>query len=111
MNSVPHLALPLRLEHRAYATVEQDTLDELVACVTCICAFPAGYRIEAPGFGIPDLEHLSPPLPVDAVKRQIGAWEPRADVTVTEAPYDPRDPTAARLEVAVTMPDAEEGEG
>jgi hypothetical protein len=109
MDSIPHLALPLRLDRGAYATVEQDTLDELVTAVTCICAFPVGYRVEAPEFGIPELEHLSPPLPIDEVERQIETWEPRADVEVTEAAYDPRDPTAARLEVAVTMPDADEG--
>jgi hypothetical protein len=110
MDPIPHLALPLRLEHGSYATVEQDTLDELITTVSVVCAFPIGYRIEAPTFGIPELEHLSPPLPVDDVERQIETWEPRADVEVHEAPYDPTDPTAARIEVAVTMPDAEEGD-
>jgi hypothetical protein len=110
MDSVPHLALPLRLEYGAYATVEQDTLDELVATVTAICGFPIGYRVEAPDFGIPDLELASSPLPVDDVERQIELWEARADVEVTELELDPRDPTAVRLEVAVTMPDAEEGD-
>lgn len=110
MDTIPHLALPLRLDRGAYVTVQQDTLDELVASVTCICAFPVGYRIEAPDFGIAELELASSPLPVDDVERQIETWEPRADVDVHEQPYDPADPTAARLEVAVTMPDAEEGE-
>jgi phage baseplate assembly protein W len=110
MDSVPHLALPLRLDQGAYATVEQDTLDELVATVTAICGFPIGYRVEAPEFGIPELELTGPPLPVHDVERAVETWEPRADVTVTEAAYDPTDPTASRLEVAVTMPDAEEGE-
>jgi hypothetical protein len=107
VDPIPHLALPLRLEHGNFATVEQDTLDELVATVTCICAFPIGYRAEAPEFGIPELELTSSPLPIADVERQIETWESRADVTVTEAPYDPTDPTASRLEVAVTMPDTE----
>ena len=110
MDPIPHLALPLRVELGAFVAVEQDTLDELVASVTCICSFPLGFREEAPDFGIPELEHSSSPLPVDEVERQIETWEPRADVEVTEGPYDPADPTAARLEVAVTMPDSEEGE-
>lgn len=110
MDAIPHLALPLRVERGAFATVQQDTLDELVATVSCICSFPLGFRIEAPDFGIPELELSSAPLPVDELERQIEAWEPRADVEVRERPYDPTDPTAARLEVAVTMPDAEEGE-
>ena len=110
MERIPHLALPLRVELGAFVAVEQDTLDELVTTVSCICSFPIGYRAEAPDFGIPELEHLGRPLPVDEVERQIETWEPRADVEVAERPYDPADPTASRLEVAVTMPDAEEGE-
>lgn len=110
MDAIGHLALPLRLERGAYVTVQQDTLDELVTTVSCICAFPLGYRIEAPDFGIPELELASSPLPVDDVERQIEAWEARADVEVRELELNPADPTAARLEVAVTMPDAEEGD-
>jgi phage baseplate assembly protein W len=110
MDRIPHLSLPLRVERGAFATVEQDTLDELVTSVSCICSFPLGFRVEAPDFGIPELELTDRPLPVEAVERQIETWEPRADVEASERPYDPTDPTAARLEVAVTMPDAEEGE-
>ena len=109
MDSIPHLALPLRIVGDHFATVEQDTLDELVASVSCICSFPVGFRVESPEFGIPELELLERPLPVDALERDIETWEPRASVEVTELDYDPTDPTAARLEVAVTMPDAEEG--
>ena len=110
MDPIPHLALPLQIEPGGYATVEQDTLDELITTVSCICSFPLGFRVDAPDFGIPELELGSSPLPVEDVERQIEIWEPRADVEVTEAPYDPGDPTAARIAVAVTMPDAEEGE-
>jgi hypothetical protein len=110
MDRIPHLALPLRVELGAFVSVEQDTLDELVATVSCICAFPIGYRVEAPEFGIPELELAPTPVPVEQVERQIEIWEPRADVEVTEQDYDPADPTAARIAVAVTMPDAEEGE-
>ena len=110
MDPIPHLALPLRIDGDAFAHVEQDTLDELVTSVACICAFPLGYRVEAPDFGIPELELGTSPLPVTEVERQIDTWEPRAEVEVSEAPYDPGDPTASRLVIAVTMPDAEEGD-
>ena len=56
MDPIPRLALPLRLNGSGFATVEQDTLDELVVTVSCICSFPLGFRIEAPEFGIPELE-------------------------------------------------------
>jgi hypothetical protein len=108
MDPIPHLALPLRIETGRYATVQQDTLDELVVNVSCICAFPLGYRIEAPEFGIPELELSDAPLPVDDVERIIETWEPRADVEVNEADYDPTDPLAAPLRVTVTMPNEEE---
>jgi hypothetical protein len=54
MDSVPHLALPLRVQADAYASVQQDTLDEVRTTVAAIVAFPVGYRIEAPDFGVPD---------------------------------------------------------
>ena len=110
MDPIPHLALPLRLDGARFATVEQDTLDELVTSVSCVCSFPIGFRVEAPEFGIPELELMQRPLPVDELERIVEEWEPRADVEITEAPYDPADPTGARLQVAVTMPDAEEGD-
>ena len=110
MDRIPHLALPLRIERGAFVTVEQDTLDELVVTVSCICSFPIGFRVEAPEFGIPELELAPRPLPVDELERTVEAWEPRADVEITEADYDPADPTGARIQVAVTMPDAEEGD-
>ena len=108
MDSIPHLALPLRLNGSGFASVEQDTLDEVVGCVQCIVSFPLGYRVEAPEFGIPELEFVGPPLPVDDLERIIETWEPRADVEVSEAEPDPTDPAAARLRVAVTMPNEEE---
>ena len=92
MDSIPHLALPLRLNGSGFATVEQDTLDELVVTVSCICSFPLGFRIEAPEFGIPELELAGRPLPVEDIERLVETWEPRADVEVTEAPVRPGRP-------------------
>ena len=89
---VPHLALPLRIVGAAFAAVEQDTLDELVSTVQCICSFPVGYRVESPEFGIPEFELSDLPLPVDDLERTIESWEPRANVEVTQADYDPGRP-------------------
>jgi hypothetical protein len=108
MDPIPHLSLPLRISEGAYASVQQDTLDELVTAVQCVCAFPIGFRVELPEFGIPEYELSDLPLPVDDLERIIETWEPRADVEVSEADHDPTDPLAARLQVQVTMPNEEE---
>jgi phage baseplate assembly protein W len=102
MDNVPHLALPLRITGDHFVSVQQDTLDELVAAVAAIVTFPLGYRVERPDFGRP-LDTLD-------VEQAVEAYEPRALVNVTEQPYDPLDPGADRLRVEVTMPRAEEGD-
>ena len=58
----------------------------------CVCAFPIGYRVELPEFGIPEYELSDLPLPVDDLERTIEAWEPRADVEVLEAATRPDRP-------------------
>jgi phage baseplate assembly protein W len=104
MDSVPHLALPLRVQADAYASVQQDTLDEVRTTVAAIVAFPVGYRIEAPDFGVPELELADRPLDVLALSTAIEQSEPRAAIVVTELDYDARDPLAARVRVEVALP-------
>jgi hypothetical protein len=108
MDDVPHLALPLRIVGDRYVSVQQDTLDELVACVGAITLFPLGYRVERPDFGVEPVELSNRPLNVLDVEQAVEAYEPRAVVKVTESPYNPLDPGAARLRVEVSMPRAED---
>lgn len=108
MDAIPHLSLPLRIEANGYAVAQQETLDEVVVAVASICAFPIGSRIEAPEFGVPEYELSQRPLPTQAIEDAIETWEPRANVEVSEADYDPGDPLASRLVVRVTVPDSEE---
>ena len=110
MDDVPHLALPLRVVGDHYVTVQQDTVDELAATVACIVAFPLGYRDERPDFGIVPLEFSTRPLNTLDIEQAVEAYEPRASVRVTEQPYDPADPGAARVRVAVGLAGAEEGD-
>jgi phage baseplate assembly protein W len=109
MDPIPHLSLPLRISEGAYASVQQDTLDELVCCVQAICSFPIGSRIEAPEFGIPEFEHSDRPLPTQQLEAIVEQWEPRANVEISEGDYDATDPLATSLRVQVTSPGAEEG--
>ena len=110
MDSVPHLALPLRVVGDRYVSVQQDTLDELVANVAAITLFPLGYRVERPDFGIAEMELTPRPLAVIEVEQAVEAWEPRARVLVVEQPVDPFDPGADQLRVEVSMQRAEESD-
>jgi len=110
MDNVPHLAQPLRIVGDRFVTVQQDTVDELIASVAVITQFPLGYRVERPDFGIVPLELTDRPLPVLDVEQACEAFEPRATVTVSEQPYDPNDPGAARLRVEVGLVGSKEGD-
>jgi phage baseplate assembly protein W len=108
MDDVPHLALPLRVQADGYASVQQDTVDELRATVGAIVAFPVGSRVEAPDFGAPELELSDRPLNVVGLEAAIEEHEPRAAIQVIELAYDPTDPLAARVRVEVALPGAAE---
>ena len=108
MDDVPHLALPLRIVGPAYQSVQQDTLDEVTACVAAIVSFPLGYRDDRPDFGVRELELTDRPLELD-IEQAVEAYEPRASVRVAEQPYDASDPLASRVRVEVTLAGAQEG--
>jgi phage baseplate assembly protein W len=108
MDSVPHLAWPLRYTPNGYGSVEQDTVDELAANVGVICSFPLGFRDEAPEFGIEDPEFDGFPLDLTDVTVALAAYEPRAAVNIVTQPPDPLDPGAARVRIEVSMPGGED---
>lgn len=109
MDNVPHLALPLRVIGGAYATVQQDTVDELTTTVAVVCAFPLGSRIERPAFGIASPELADEPLDLADIRAAVAAYEPRAEVQVFERPGAP--PLEARVQVQVRMARSQEQEG
>ena len=108
IDSLPRLALPLRISGDRYVAVEQDTLDEVTTCVACITLFPLGFRDDRPDFGIVELELSDRPLDTLDVEQAIEAYEPRAEVNVVEQPYDPDDPLAARVRVEVSIARSQE---
>lgn len=104
MDDVPHLALPIRLEGGVYVAVQQDTLDEVRTTVAAIVAFPVGTRIEAPWFGVPELELTVDPVDVETLRETIIESEPRPAISVVELPPDVHDPGAARVRIEVALP-------
>lgn len=51
---IPHFALPFRLVDGAPAVTEQDSFEEIHDCASAIARTELGFRLEAPGFGVPD---------------------------------------------------------
>ena len=103
MADVPHLSLPLRVIGQTFAVVDQDTVDELANNIKAVTSFAQGQRADDMRFGILPMPFDNRPLNLDDLNTTIAIYEPRADATVSEAPYDPNDPTAARVSIAVTM--------
>lgn len=104
MTDVPHFALPLRYVNGAPVVNEQDSLDDVAACVAAILRTRQGERDTLPEFGSPDLTFAQQPLDMDALLDVVGEQEPRARLAV-EADIDDFDTALARVEVDVTTED------
>lgn len=72
---VPHLRVPLVVAGGRFATVEQDSVDEVAQCAEAVVRTPMGRRDLEPEFGIPD-QAFDVDLP--AISDQLSEWEPRA---------------------------------
>lgn len=90
-----HLALPLRVLSTGHlATVEQDSVDDVLQCVRVVLGTPQGTRDELPEFGLPDLTFSEGGADVAVIEETLSEWEPRADA---QARHDD-----ARLEEGVS---------
>lgn len=80
-DSVPHFALPFRLDPTGrFATVEQDSPEELAQCVAVCLTTPQGSRVEVPDYGSPRTDfHVPPP---ESIVDAVHEWEPRVDLHV-----------------------------
>jgi phage baseplate assembly protein W len=81
MASIPHFAYPFRLAgNGSFATVEQDTPDELAQCVAIALMTPIGSRIEDLDYGTPRMDFDIP----DAgdIIAAIESCEPRVDLDI-----------------------------
>jgi phage baseplate assembly protein W len=68
------------------AVVEQDSVEEITACVYALIATERGSRLEEPDYGVEDASFDQFPLEeaIDEWLVQIGVWEPRAKVRTTQ---------------------------
>jgi phage baseplate assembly protein W len=101
-----HLVHPLRLVDgphgsKVLATVEQDTLEEVVQSVKLILATERGERYrDAPNFGVDELL-TGDPVNTSAAAATLAELEPRALVTFTSGSVDGEGRQVIRADVAL----------
>ncbi len=87
---IPHFDYPFAFQQAGgtvtAAVVEQDTLEEVLACAQAICDCPVGFRHELPEFGIQAPLFSQAPLDPSGVQRAVEEWEPRALTLAGEYP-------------------------
>jgi phage baseplate assembly protein W len=81
--SVPHFALPFRIVGTSAVTNEQDSLDDVAACVAAIERYHPGDRVEAPDFGVPD-QTFGVAIDQRAITDAIERYEPRSVPSVAD---------------------------
>lgn len=85
MADLPHFAYPF--QYGADGTVnvvEQNTPDEIAACVANIAVCPSGYLPHDPALGIDDLAFSTIPLDLPGLIVQVSGQEPRVTLDATE---------------------------
>lgn len=84
--------MPFRIQESGYgvAAVEnqQDTIEDISACVELSIRTPRGFRPEAPEFGVTDQTFASPRVDIGQLTSEIVKDEPRAEL-VSEIVPDP----------------------
>ena len=79
MTDIPHFAVPFRVMNGGVATVEQDSDDDILACVETVLRTPVGNREEQPDFDITDLTFKTDPAEINLECQQaLDELEPRA---------------------------------
>jgi phage baseplate assembly protein W len=82
---MPHIAVPLRRVTRpggeqGLATAEQDSPEEIDACVFAVLNTRQGHRTDLPEFGSPRSAHRRGGADLAALEHAVALWEPRADI-------------------------------
>jgi phage baseplate assembly protein W len=103
MTELPHFAAPFRLTTAGAAVDEQDSLQEVQACVMNAVACPQGYRLDLPAFGIPDPLFQTVPIDTEQIRQAVSRYEPRPDIQVTDTPSRD-DPSQRTVTINVQVP-------
>jgi phage baseplate assembly protein W len=84
---VPHFDYPFRFNANGHAAVvEQDSEEDIIACILAIIKTPLGFREDLPDFGIADPLFSEKTINIADIKSALNIWEDRADVVLEEGP-------------------------
>jgi hypothetical protein len=86
MTDVPHFDFPFHLNGGSFAEIEQDSLDDLIACIEVAILTQQGFRKELPTFGVNDPTFQTQPIDADKLINEIVAHEPRAAILFEQHP-------------------------
>jgi phage baseplate assembly protein W len=85
----PHFCYPFQFGSGTdkHALVnQQDSEDDIMACVIAIIKTQRGWRDDLPDFGVPPQVFAEQPLRVEDVRSALNEWEDRAAYKVTTEP-------------------------
>jgi hypothetical protein len=84
---LPHIAFPWTLNRDGRVVVnEQDSVEEVAACVWAIATCVKGQMHMLPNFGATSPLFQAVPLDLSALVEAVEAQEPRARIMATEQP-------------------------
>ncbi len=78
--TIPKLRVPLRVENGRLGICEQDSQENVAACVYTVLSYERGSRLEDVDFGIEDPTFSQMPLDVEEWREQLSVYEPRAEI-------------------------------
>lgn len=97
---VPHLAWPLRVgAGGTFATVEQDSDEDVMQGVLVLLSTPLGRQVELPNYGMDEQVFRNAP-DLNAAVEALETWQPRATI---DASYqvDSLDELIQRVQIVV----------
>lgn len=93
MADTPHFTFPF--EFGVYN--EQDSIEDVTACVAAILSCPVGFRVEEPTFGISDQAFRQNGADLSELRGAVTRWEPRADTIIDQVIEDATATVTARV--------------
>lgn len=81
-----HFALPFQLDGSSFVTVEQDSEEDITACIVGILRSRINYRDDRPEFGISDPTYRQGGPDLETLRAVIDTFEPRADRVLSRNP-------------------------
>lgn len=87
MPDIPRFAWPMSLTPAGqFATVKQDSDEDIVQCLRAIVRTKPGERPDVPDMGVADLTFEETPVDLDGVRETVARHEPRVSALLRSSP-------------------------